>query len=226
MILRTVSIYFVLVALIRLMGKRQVGQLEPSEFVVTMLIANLAAVPMEEWDLSIWHGIWPMIIVFLCERALSFASLKSIRVRRLLCGKPVILIENGRLLQQNLKRTRVNLDELTAQLREQGILAVEQVQFAILETNGSVSVFPFPEFAPAPAGPGAKPAEMPYTIISDGRILETNLKLLGHDLPWLRKKLQGKGCQIEDVFLMTLTPQGTVTLFRRDTTADDNQISW
>ena len=204
---RTLLFYFALIAVIRLLGKRQVGQMEPSEFVVTMLIANLASVPLEDPDLPAHFGLVPMAIVFLCERLLSLLSLKSIRLRRLLCGKPVILIENGRLLEENLRRTRVNLDELSGHLREQGVLAMEQVQFAILETNGSVTVFPYP--------PGAEKQELPYTVISDGRILRDNLRLLGRDEKWLLKKLRGRSLTPEQVLLMTLTQSGRIALFPR-----------
>ena len=206
-IFRTLLFYFTLILVIRLLGKRQVGQMEPSEFVVTMLIANLASVPLEDPDLPIHYGLVPMAIVFLCERAISRLCLKSIRARRLLCGKPVILIENGRLLEENLRRTRVNLDELSGHLREDGVLAIEKVQFAILETNGSITVFPFPQ-------PPEK-QELPYTIISDGRILTHNLRLLDRDEHWLRKKLRGKGLKPEDVLLMTLTQSGTIAVFPR-----------
>ena len=215
MVYRTLLFYFALVLVVRLLGKRQVGQMEPSEFVVTMLIANLAAVPLEDWTLPVWGGLVPMTIVFVCERLVSTLCLKSIRARRLLCGKPVILIENGRLLQENLRRTRVNLDELSGHLREQGILAMETVQFAILETNGNITVFPFPRYAPAPAGPGAKEQELPYTVISDGRILRGNLRLLGRDEGWLRKKLHGRGLKPEQVLLMTVTPSGECAVFPR-----------
>ena len=214
-IYRTLLFYFALIGMVRLMGKRQVGQLEPSEFVVTMLIANLAAVPLENLDQPVVGGLIPMAIIFLCERLLSLICLKSIRLRRLLCGKPVILIENGRLLEENLRRTRVNLDELSGHLREQGVLAMETVQFAILETNGSITVFPFPEFTPANEGPGAKKQELPYTVISDGRVLNANLSLLGKDEVWLRKKLHGKGLTPADVLLMTVTESGECALFPR-----------
>jgi len=206
-VFRTVLFYFSLILVIRLLGKRQVGQMEPSEFVVTMLIANLASVPLEDWSIPVWGGLVPMGIVFVCERIISWLCLKSIRARRLLCGKPVILIENGHLLARNLRRTRVNLDELTGHLREQGVLAVESVQFAILETNGSITVFPYP--------PGGQKQELPYTVISDGRILAENLQLLGRDADWLRGKLRGKGLKPEQVLLMTLTPSGQIAVFPR-----------
>ena len=206
-IYRTMLFYFALIAVIRLLGKRQVGQMEPSEFVVTMLIANLASVPLEDWDIPVWGGLVPMGIVFLCERLISRLCLKSIRARRLLCGKPVILVENGRLLEENLRRTRVNLDELSGHLREQGVLAMETVQFAILETNGSITVFPYPQ-------PPQK-QELPYTVISDGHIMTDNLRLLGQDEGWLRKKLHGKGLKPGQVLLMTLTPSGECAVFPR-----------
>ena len=214
-IYRTLLFYFALILMIRFLGKRQVGQMEPSEFVVTILIANLASVPLENLDISIWGGLVPMTIVFVCERLISTLCLKSIRARRLLCGKPVILIENGKLLEENLRRTRVNLDELSGHLREQGVLAMETVQFAILETNGSLTVFPFPEFTPAPEGKGAKNQELPYTVISDGHILRENLRLLGRDEQWLLKKLHGKGLRPEQVFLLTLTQSGEMAVFPR-----------
>ena len=204
---RTLLFYFSLILVIRLLGKRQVGQMEPSEFVVTMLIANLASVPLEDPDLPIHYGLVPMAIVFVCERLISLLCLKSIRLRRLLCGKPVILIENGRLLEQNLRRTRVNLDELSGHLREEGVLAMEEVQFAILETNGSITVFPYP--------PKPEKQELPYTVISDGRILRDNLRLLGRDEQWLLKKLRGRSLTAEGVLLMTLTQSGKIALFPR-----------
>ncbi len=206
-IYRTILFYFALIAVIRGLGKRQVGQMEPSEFVVTMLIANLATIPMENPELGIRGGLVPLAIVFICERIISLVCLKSIRLRRILCGKPVILIENGHLCEENLRKTRVNLDELSGHLREEGVLAIETVQFAILETNGSITVFPYPT--------PPKKQELPYTVISDGRILRTNLALLGREEAWLRKKLHGKGLKPEQVLLMTLTQSGECAVFPR-----------
>lgn len=217
-LLRTLIFYLALIGSIRLMGKRQVGQMEPSEFVVTMLLANLAAIPIENLDDPIWHGLLPMALIFGGERLVSWLCLKSIRLRRLLCGKPVILIDNGKLLPANLRRTRVNLDELTGHLREQGILEVSQVQFAILETNGSVTAFPYPQYRPANAadtGIGVKSQEFPYTVISDGHLLRDNLALTGKDETWLNHYLVGKGVSPSDVLLLTVTPGGKTTLLSR-----------
>ena len=227
MLLRTILFYAILIFQVRLMGKRQLSQMEPAEFVVTILIANLAAIPLEEPEHSVWSGLLPMMIVLLLERLLSWLSLKSIRIRRLLCGKPVILIENGRLMRENLRRTRINLDELSAQLRVQGVLEIQTVQYAILETNGSVTVFPFPQFQPAvakDAGVEVPRQELPYTIVTDGRILEKNITLLGKDRLWLGHFLSGKGCTASDVLLLTLTPRGKTCLIRRDLPGCDTTI--
>ena len=215
---RTMLFYSALILVIRLMGKRQVGQMEPSEFVVTMLLANLASIPMEDLERPVWHGLLSMGLILLAERIVSWLCLKSISARRILCGKPVILIDNGKLLQENIRRTRVNLDELTGHLRELGILEVEKIQFAILETNGSITAFPYPQYRPADAGESgitAQKQELPYTIISDGRLLADNLKLLGRDRQWLDHYLGANRICQSDVLLLTVTVGGKTCLIRR-----------
>lgn len=190
--MRTLLLYLLLLAVIRLMGKRQIGQMEPSEFVVTMLAANLAAIPMEEVGIPLYAGVVPMLTVLGAELLLSGLSMGSVRLRRLLCGKPVILIENGRIIQENLRRTRVTLDELMGHLREKDVLNITTVQYAILETNGNLSVFVYPAEAPASArdaGIMAKPRYLPVTIIEDGVLLRENLQRCGKDQAWVRRVL-------------------------------------
>ena len=221
-VFRTVVFYTALIVLLRLMGKRQLGQMEPSEFVVTMLLANLASIPLENPDLPIHYGLVPMGLIYAAEIGLSWLSLHNVRLRRLLCGKPVILIDNGKLVMENLRRARINLDELSCHLRTQGILAVDVVQFAILETNGTITVFPFPQYQPATAldaGIRAAKQEIPYTVVSDGQLLESNLRLLGRDRSWLSGYLAGKGCTQSDVVLLTVTRSGQACLIRRQDTA-------
>ena len=127
--MRTILLYLVLLCCVRLMGKRQIGQMEASEFVVAMLVADLAAIPMQDVSIPLYSGLVPMLTVLSAELILSYLCLRSIRLRKLLCGKPVILIENGRILQQNLRRTRVTLDELSGHLREKDSLDMQTVQF-------------------------------------------------------------------------------------------------
>lgn len=216
---RTIILHTVLIAVIRLMGKRQIGQMEASEFVVTMLVANLASIPMQDSGIPLLTGLVPIITVLGIELVISYLSLRSIRMRKLLCGKPVILIDNGKILQQNLKKTRVNLDELTGLLREKDILDLTTVQFAILETNGNLSVFPYPKERPASAkeaGIQAKKQYLPLTIISDGVLLTDNLKKAKKDPLWVQKILQQKGADLKDTWLLTVDSSDRVLFYRKE----------
>ena len=217
--LRTFVLYLVLIAVIRLMGKRQIGQMEPSEFVVTMLVANLASIPMQDNAVPLYTGVVPILTVLGIELVLACLSLKSIRLRKLLCGKPVILIENGNILQSNLRKTRITLDELTGHLREKDVLDPRAVQYAILETNGNLSVFPYPKERPATAreaGIQAREQYLPITIVSDGRLLRQNLTLTGRDEHWLHSTLKKKDATIETTWLLTVDKGGNVIFYRKD----------
>ena len=217
--LRTIFLYIVLIAVIRLMGKRQIGQMEPSEFVVTMLVANLAAIPMQDGGIPLFSGFVPILTVLGVELVLSHLSLRSIRVRKLLCGKPVILIENGNIMQENLRKTRVTMDELTGHLREAGVLDITAVQYAIMETDGILSVFPYPEERPATAREaGIKPEKqfMPLTIISDGVLLQENLKKAGKDTRWLEKTLKKQKASLENTWFLSVDGQDKVVFYPRE----------
>ena len=204
---RTIILYLILILVIRLMGKRQIGQMEASEFVVTMLVANLASIPMQDGAIPLYSGLVPILTVLGVELTLSFLSLRSIVVRKLLCGKPVILIENGNILQDNLRKTSVTLDELTGHLREKGVLDLETVQYAILETNGNLSVFPYPKHAPASAkdaGIQVSRQFIPLTIISDGYLSKENLQKAGKDMAWMERVLKQHNATKETTWLLTV----------------------
>ena len=210
---RTVILYLVLIAAMRVLGKRQIGQLEPSEFVVAMLIADLASIPMQNSGIPLLSGLVPILTVLGLELVLSGFALASVRFRRLLCGKPVILVENGRPIQQNLRQTRVTLDELSSHLRQKDVLDLSKVQYAILETDGNLSVFPFPEEAPAAAREAGIPVakqNIPLTIIEDGFFSRDNLKKAGKDEKWLNTLLKKKKSAIRDTFLLTVDAAGQV----------------
>ena len=209
--LRTILLYLVLIGGVRLMGKRQIGQLEASEFVVTMLIANLASIPMQDGGIPLLSGLVPILTVLGLELVLSGFIMRSVRFRRLLCGKPVILIENGRILQQNLRSTRVTLDELAGHLREKDVLDVTSVQYAILETDGNLSVFPYPKELPASAaeaGINPKDRYLPVTIIEDGYFSRENLQKSGKTEDWLVKTLTKNRATITGTFLLTVDKGG------------------
>ena len=219
--IRTIILYGVLIAVVRLMGKRQIGQMEASEFVVAMLVADLASIPMQNEGLSLFTGLVPILTVLGLELILSSLSLRSIRVRKLLCGKPVILIENGHILQDNLRKTRVTLDELTGHLREKDVLDLESVQYAILETNGSLSVFPYPKDRPATAreaGIQAQKQYLPLTLISDGRLLKDNLQKAGRDAAWLQKTLRGLHTDVANTWLLTVDGAGKTFFLKKEET--------
>ena len=217
--IRTIILYLILIAVIRLMGKRQIGQMEASEFVVTMLVANLASIPMQDGAIPLYSGLVPILTVLGVELVLSTLSVKNIKFRKLLCGKPVILIENGKIIQENLKRTRVTLDELTGHLREKDVLDPRAVQYAILETNGNLSVFPYPAEVPASAqnaGVSVPERYLPITLISDGRLLTDNLATAGKDLQWVESYLRKKKCVRKDVFLMTVDKADQVIFLKKE----------
>ena len=205
--MRTIILYAALILAMRLLGKRQIGQMEPSEFVVAMLVAELASIPMQNNAIPLVNGLVPILTVMGLELILSHLSLKSIRLRKLLCGKPVILIDNGKIIQENLRRTQVTLDELSGHLREKDVLDIQTVQYAILETNGNLSVFPYPSEQPATArDAGVKAAKqyLPITLISDGRLLADNLKKAKKDGAWLHKVLRERNATLDGTWLLTV----------------------
>ncbi|MBQ7817305.1 MAG: DUF421 domain-containing protein [Oscillospiraceae bacterium] len=211
--IRTIVLYLVLIAVIRMMGKRQIGEMEPSEFVVTMLVANLASIPMQDGGIPLYSGLVPILTVLGVELILTALSMRSVKLRQLLCGKPVILIENGKILQSNLRSTRITLDELTELLRGKDVLSPDTVQYAILETNGNLSVFPFPELRPASARDAKiSPSEqlLPYTIIADGYLYRENLRLAGKDDRWLHKQLQKRKTTVDSTWLLTVDGAGQI----------------
>ena len=218
--LRTLLLYLVLILAVRLMGKRQIGEMEPAEFVGTMLVAYLAAIPMQDGAIPLYSGLVPILTVLGLELVLSGITLTSVPIRRLLCGKPVILIDNGKILQENLRKTRITLDELTGHLREKDVLDIHTVQFAILETNGNLSVFPYPREKPASAkdaGVEAGKQYLPVTIIEDGYLSKENLALAGKDENWLKKALKQQNAEVSDTFLLTVDAQDHVQWLGKET---------
>ena len=217
--IRTVILYSILILVIRLMGKRQLGEMEPMEFVVTMLLANLAAVPMQETGIPLLAGLIPILVVLSMELLLSVLVYHSVHARRLLCGKPVILMENGRLLQDNMKKTRITPDELTEFARMEGITDLSGVKYAILETGGQISILPYTKYKPAcakDAGVKVEDAQLPVTVISDGHVLSENLPKLGKPRAWVDEVLREHQCCAKDVYLLSCTPGGTLFFCRKE----------
>jgi len=218
--LRTIILYLVLIASVRLLGKRQIGQMEASEFVVAMLVADLASIPMQNGSIPLLSGLIPILTVVGLELVLSFGVMKSILLRRILCGKPVILIDNGRILQENLRSARITLDELISHLRQKDILDLNRVQYAILETDGNLSVFPYTDQQPAcaaDAGIPVKGQSLPVTIIQDGQLFREDMIRAGKDGTWLKQELESHRAEQETTLLLTVDGEGSTVWIGKDT---------
>ena len=218
---RTIILYFFIMAGMRLMGKRQIGELEPGELVLTMMISDLAAVPMQDFGIPLLFGLVPILTLLALSLLLSQISLRSIRFRALVCGTPTVLIREGVLQQSAMRKNRYTLDELLEELREQGFTCVEDVKYAVLENSGQLTVFPWMARQPPTAEQLGLDLEddvtLPAVIINDGRVIRRNLTACGRDENWLRKQLsREKAASPEEIFLLTLDEQGKVFCVRKE----------
>ena len=218
--LRTIILYIFIIAGIRLMGKRQVGELEPSELVLALLIADLAAVPMQDFGIPLLTGLIPILTLLCLTMALSVLTMRSVRFRAVLCGRPSVIVENGKLRQSEMKKNRFTLDELMEELRMQGITDLSTVKYAILETNGQLSVLPYAAQQPVTAQQmGLTPQEpgLPMVIINDGRLITRSLHSRGLNEEWLEKQLrQHHVKRTQDVFLLTVDEENRVYLSKKE----------
>jgi len=218
---RTVILYLILMVGLRLMGKRQIGELEPSELVLTLIISDLAAVPMQDFGIPLVNGVFPIVTLLCLSLLLSFFSLKSIRFRGLVCGHPTVIVREGKVLQQNMARNRFTVDELYEQLRSQGYSDLSSIKYAILETSGQVSVLPYTRESPiTPRGMGLESQDdvtLPILLINDGHIMSNNLRASGYDQNWLDKQLRERRLTSpRQVFLMTVDETGCVVCVAKE----------
>lgn len=213
---KTILIYFLLLLLMRLEGKRQLGDLELGELIVTILISEMASVPLAEPERPLWVGLIPVVTLVVLEYLFSQVAMKSVKLRALFCGKPSLLVVRGRIDQSQMRKNRFTTDELFTALRQHSVLDLREVEYAVLETDGSVNVILTPENRPVTAGQMEKSppdAGYPLIIINGGRILSENLVLLGRDERWLQKQLRQNGLkEAKDVYLMTCDMAGGIFL--------------
>ena len=212
---RTVALYLLLIVGIRAMGKRQIGELEPVELVLMLLISDLAAVPMQDFGIPLLNGALPIVTLLSLSMLLSFFSMRSVRFHRLICGNPTTLIEDGVIRQDALRRNRFTLDELLEELRAQGVTDLTTVKYAVLETNGQLSVLLYPDDAPAtPRQLGRAVKDdvfLPAVLVSDGRVLKNALRSRGLDAAWLDGTLRAHGFRdAREVLLLTVDGAGKV----------------
>ena len=210
--IRTMMIYAALLVSMRLMGKRQLGEMELSEFVVASLIADLASHPLQDVGIPMINGLVPIFTLFCCELLIAGLSLKSVRLRTLLFGKPSMLLVRGQICQKEMRANRFTVDELMQELRNQGVFDISQVEYAILETDGQLNVIPFPAEKPPTArqlGVTVDDGGFPAIVVNDGRVLDKVLADTGHDRVWLQEELTRNGLDSpERVYLMTVNRGG------------------
>ena len=220
-LLRTVILYGVILVGLRLTGKRQIGELEPTELVLTMLISDLAAVPMQDFSIPLVYGIMPIAALLCLSLLLSCACLHSLRFRSLLCGRPTVIIRDGKVQQQAMRHNRLTIDELVEELRCQGVTDLSTVKYAILETSGQLSVLLRSHQQPAtPEQMDLTVADdvfLPTIVINDGRVLHANLKAAGLNDDWLRKQLKQQHiARPEQVFLLTVDARGVIFCVKKE----------
>ena len=218
---RTVILYFLIMTGLRLMGKRQIGELEPGELVLTMMISDLATVPMQDFGIPLLAGVIPILTLLALSMLLSQLSLSSIRFRALACGTPSVLIREGVLQQEAMRKNRYTLDELLEELRGQGFTGVEEVKYAVLENSGHLSVLPWARCQPPTAEQLGVAVEenvtLPVVLVNDGRLLRRNLEAQGLDEAWLREALRKEGLSSHrEAFLVTVDVTGRVSCVKKE----------
>lgn len=225
-VIRTVILYLLLMFAMRIMGKRQLGELQPGELVVTLLLSDLAAVPMQENGLPLLNGILPILTLVAIEITVSALMLKFPTISRLIAGSPMPVIKDGRLDETVMRRLRLTVDDLVESLRQQDIFDIRQVQYAIAETNGHISAYCYPSFQNATAADVRthnKDTGMPVVVVSDGKRSDWGLALCNLDDKWLDRQLQKQGCALDEVFLLTANKNGDCFLLTQRDVKGGNQ---
>ncbi|MFY9175038.1 MAG: DUF421 domain-containing protein [Peptococcia bacterium] len=212
---RTLILYFLVVITLRIMGKPQIGELQPFELVIAIMISELAAVPMADTEIPLLNGIIPILTLMFIQISLSYIALKSNRAREIICGKPSILIENGKIKEDELRRLRMNINDLLEQLRVAGYPDIAEVNYAILETNGDLSVIPKALYRPVQLidlGLTHIESELPLSLIIDGRVVYKNLSKAGLSLEELIRYFMNQGVtNLQDVFFAGIDQEGNIT---------------
>ena len=218
-VIRTLILYAFIIVAIRLMGKRQISDMQPSELVVTLVVSDIASLPMQNTAQPLLSGVIPVMGLVALEILTSVIMMKSRRFRRLVCGNPVVVIEDGKLLQGQLRRLRMTTEDLFAQLRQQNIFSLADVQYCIVETNGMVSVLEKPQHRIPDAeemGVAIEDNKLETVVISDGKPLRDGMELCQTDSEQVKRLLEESGVRAEEVFLMTLDGKGNYQIVRKE----------
>ena len=219
--IKTIIISLFVLLAVRLMGKREIGQLQPVELVVIIIIADVASTPMEEVGTPILQGIIPIFALVVGQLILSYLNIKSVFFHKLISGKASVLISKGKINEENLKKQRYTIDGLIEQMRVAGYADIKDIEYHILETSGQISVIPKQDKNNVTVGDMNIKTEYvgyPRIIIMDGVLYKNNLKSLGYDDVWLKKKLEANNSNVEDTFLLTSDESGK-TYFQKKISA-------
>ncbi len=218
-LIRTIILYIMIIAAVRIMGKRQISELQTSELVVTLLISDIAAIPMQNTGQPLSSGIIPILVLVSCEIAASFFMVKNSRFRKLIAGKPQVVINNGAVDQAQMKRLRMSTEDLSEQLRQMNVFSIQDVAYAIVETNGKLSVMKKPakeQVSASMLGIVAPDHGIDAVVISDGEISKFSLDLCNLTEDWVMGVLNGQNVRLEDVFIMTANPKKNFYLILKD----------
>lgn len=204
---RAIVLYILVLVVMRLMGKREIGQMQPFELAISIMIADLAATPMTETGVPITNGIMPILGLLVMHLIISMINIKSTKAREIVCGKPTILIYRGRIDQKALKKERFTINELEERLRDNNIFNIGDVEYAILETSGQVTVIPKPnKRATTPEDFNIEPKYegIPYDLVVDGKVMYKNLEKIGKNYIWLQKQTEKFGIKPEEALIVTI----------------------
>lgn len=208
---RTIILYILVLIVMRFMGKREIGQLQPFELAISIMIADLATLPMAEPGIPITNGIVPILGLLVMHLTISVINLKSVKLREIICGKPSILIYRGRIQEKNMKKERFTINELEERLRDNNVFDIGDVEYAILETSGQISVIQKPnKRTTIPEDFGIEPEYegISYDLVVDGKIMKQNLEKLGKNYNWLLKQVDAYGIKPEDALIVTIDGKG------------------
>ena len=210
---RAIVLYLIVLIVMRLMGKRQIGELQPFELAISIMIADLASVPMSELGIPLTNGIIPILGLLVMDLLISWLNMKSINFRKIVCGKPSILVYRGKIDEKQLKKERFTINELQERLRGNDIFDIADVEYAILETNGEISVITKPEkknLTPEDMGIEAEYEGIPYDLVVEGKVMHENLKTIGKNEKWLDKELDKFNTKSKDVLIATINGKGEI----------------
>lgn len=216
---RSIVLYILVLAVMRLMGKREIGQLQPFELAISIMIADLASIPMTEIGIPIYYGIVPILGLLMMHIFISFLNMKSLKAREIICGRPSILIYRGKINEKELIKQRFTINELEERLRGNNVFNLGDVEYAILETSGQVTVIQKPEkrnITPEDLDLNPEYEGIPYDLVVDGKVMTENLKELGKNYKWLEKQTEKFNIRPEDALVVTLDAKGQIFCQKRE----------